>query len=295
MRSLKSLIISACLMMSLCVQAEVIRLWEGDAPGAQGAEDKDIPTLTVFKPEGKATGSSVVICPGGSYWGLADHEGAGYARFLNKYGVTAFVLKYRLASGGYHHPSMISDAARAVRVVRYNAEKWGLDPNRIAIMGSSAGGHLASSLVTHFEKEVPTALDPIDRLSSRPDLGILCYPVVTLGEFTHQGTKENLLGKEPSEGMINYMSGEKMVSKDTPPCFIWHTWEDGAVPVENSLQFAAALRKAGVPFDLHIFEKGGHGMGLAEKKVKEGDTEKTVVHPWGNDLIYWLKARKFVD
>ncbi|MBR4248776.1 MAG: prolyl oligopeptidase family serine peptidase, partial [Verrucomicrobia bacterium] len=170
-----------------------------------------------------------------------------------------------------------------------------LDPNRIAIMGSSAGGHLASSLVTHFEKEVPTALGPIDRLSSRPDLGILCYPVVTLGEFTHQGTKENLLGKEPSEGMINYMSGEKMVSKDTPPCFIWHTREDGAVPVENSLQFAAALRKAGVPFDLHIFEKGGHGMGLAEKKVKEGDTEKTVVHPWGNDLIYWLKARKFVD
>lgn len=278
--------------INFALQAEEIRLWEGNAPGAQGTEGKDIPTLTIFKPE-KPNGASIVICPGGSYWGLADHEGAGYAHYLNKFGITAFVLKYRLASGNYHHPCMLQDASRAIRLVRYHAPEWGLDPNRIGIMGSSAGGHLASSLITHFEKETPAEIDPIERLSSRPDIGILCYAVITMGEFTHNGSKENLLGKNPSEGMINYMSNEKMVSSDTPPCFIWHTWEDNAVPVENSLQFAAALRKAGVPFDLHIYEKGNHGIGLAEKKI-EG-TDQTEVHPWGKDLIYWLKVRKFVE
>ncbi len=281
--------------LSFSLHAEVIRLWDGDAPGAQGSEEKDIPTLTLYKPEGEATGASIVICPGGGYWGLADHEGAGYARFLNKHGVTAFVLKYRLASGGYQHPFILADAARAVRLVRYNAAQWGLDPDRIGIMGSSAGGHLASTLLTHFEKEVPATIDPIDRLSSRPDLGILCYAVITMSELTHGGSRKNLLGENPSEGMLNYMSNEKMVSEETPPCFIWHTWEDSAVPVENSLQFAAALRKAGVPFDLHIFEKGQHGIGLAEKNVTKGDSTQTVVHPWGEDLIYWLKIRKFVS
>lgn len=295
MKSLKGLLIGLCLVLSLSIKAEVVRLWEGDAPGALGSEEKDIPTLTIYKPEGQATGASVVICPGGGYWGLADYEGAGYARFLNKYGVTAFVLKYRLASGGYHHPSMLNDAARAVRLIRYNAEKWGLDSNRIGIMGSSAGGHLASTLLTHFEKEVPAAIDPIDRLSSRPDLGILCYAVITMDKFTHTGSQKNLLGDNPSEGLLSYMSSEKMVSEDTPPCFIWHTWEDKTVPIENSLNFAAALRKSGVPFDLHIFEKGQHGIGLAEKSVTEEGNTKTVVHPWGEDLIYWLKIRKFVS
>lgn len=294
MQKLRKLLIGVCLVLGLSVNAEVIRLWEGDAPGALGKEDKDIPTLTLYKPDAdKANGAAIVICPGGSYWGLAEHEGAGYANYLTKFGITACVLKYRLASGGYHNPAMITDAARAVRVVRYHAKDWGIDPNRVGIMGSSAGGHLASSLVTHYEKEVPNELDPIDKLSSRPDVGILCYAVITMEEdFTHQGTKKNLLGEEPSEGMVDYMSGEKMVSKDTPPCFIWHTWEDNAVPVENSIQFAAALRKAGVPFDLHIYEKGNHGIGLAEKKTESGETD---VHPWGKDLIYWLKIRKFVD
>lgn len=294
MQKLRKLLIGVCLVLGLSVNAEVIRLWEGDAPGALGKEDKDIPTLTIYKPgEGKATGAAIVICPGGSYWGLAEHEGAGYANYLTKFGITAYVLKYRLASGGYHHPAMITDAARAVRLVRYHAKEWGIDPNRVGIMGSSAGGHLASSLVTHYEKEVPNELDPIDKLSSRPDVGILCYAVITLEEdFTHQGTKKNLLGEEPAEGMVDYMSGEKMVSKDTPPCFIWHTWEDNAVPVENSIQFAAALRKAGVPFDLHIYEKGNHGIGLAETKTESGETD---VHPWGKDLVYWLKIRKFVN
>ena len=271
--------------------ADTIRLWEGNAPGAIGTEDKDIPTLTIYKPaEGTANGAAIVICPGGSYWGLAQHEGEGYANYLTKFGITCYVLKYRLASGGYHHPCMINDAARAVRTVRYHAKEWGIDPERVGIMGSSAGGHLASSLVTHWENEVPTALDPIDRLSSRPSVGIICYGVISMGEYTHAGSKKNLLGEDPSEGMLDYMSGEKMTDKNTPPCFIWHTWEDPVVPVENSLMFANALRKSGVPFDLHIYEKGPHGIGLAETKTEDG---KTDVHPWGKDLIYWLKVRNF--
>lgn len=293
--------------ISLSVNGETLRLWEGDAPGALGNADKDIPTITVYRPTSNANGAAIVICPGGSYHGLASHEGEGYARYLNKFGITAFVLKYRLYPAGYHHPCMLQDAARAVRVVRYNAEKWGVDANRVAIMGSSAGGHLASTLVTHFEAANSESKDPIDALSSRPDLGILCYPVVTMGEYTHQGSKMALIGNEPSPELVELLSNEKQVTKDTPPCFIWHTWNDSVVPVENSINLAVALRKNGVPFDLHIFEQGPHGLGLAEKKAEnsasikfygegvELTTNETETHPWGKDLIFWLKVRKFID
>lgn len=262
-------------------------LWPEGAPGALGKEDKDIPTLTPFFPAPeKATGAAMVICPGGGYGGLAPHEGQEYARFLNEHGITGFVLKYRLAPGGYHHPSMLEDAARAVRTVRAKAGEWKLDPKRIGIMGSSAGGHLASTLLTHFDAGKSDAADPIERQSSRPDAGILCYAVITMGQFTHQGSKDNLLGKEPAPELVRELSNELRVTKATPPCFVWHTWEDTVVPVENSLQFADALRKAGVPFDLHVYQKGAHGIGLGSRPYGGGDR-----HPWARDCIFWLKVQ----
>src|SRR6266404_3803527 len=264
-------------------------LWSNGAPGALGQEDKDIPSLTAYLPEAaKASGAAIVICPGGGYGVLAPHEGDGYARFLNEQGIAGFVLKYRLASGGYRHPAMLQDAARALRTVRARANEWNLDPKRIGIMGSSAGGHLASTLLTHFDAGKPDATDPIEGQSSRPDLGILCYAVITMGEFTHQGSKNNLLGKDPSPTLVTELSNELKVTKETPPCFIWHTYEDNAVPVENSLQFAEALRKAGVPFDLHIYERGPHGLGLGSR-----DYDPSKWHAWTRDLIFWLKERGF--
>jgi acetyl esterase/lipase len=265
-------------------------LWPDGAPGALGQEDKDIPTLTPYWPDpAKATGAAIVICPGGGYGGLAPHEGRDYARFLNEQGIAGFVLKYRLASGGYRHPVMLQDAARAVRLVRARAGEWKLDPHRIGIMGSSAGGHLASTLVTHFDAGKPDAADLVDRQSSRPDLGILCYAVITMGQFTHQGSKQNLLGKDPSPELVRELSNELKVTQDTPPCFVWHTYDDNGVPVENSLQFAEALRRAAVPFDLHIYQKGPHGLGLG---TREWNPEKR--HPWTRDCIYWLQVQGFV-
>src|SRR5947208_11034586 len=169
-------------------------LWPDGAPGALGKTDKDIPTLThYFAPAEKATGAAMVICPGGGYAGLANHEGEHYARFLNEQGIAGFVLKYRLGSSGYRHPAMLQDAARAVRIVRARAGEWKVDSKRVGIMGSSAGGHLASTLLTHFDAGKPDANDPVERESSRTGLGILCYPVITMGKFTHQGSKNNLL------------------------------------------------------------------------------------------------------
>jgi len=264
-------------------------LWPDGAPGALGKEDKDIPTLTPYLPEpDKATGAAIVICPGGGYGGLAAHEGKDYARFMNEHGIAGFVLKYRLGSGGYRHPVMLQDAARAVRTVRARAGVWKLDPKRIGIMGSSAGGHLASTLVTHFDAGKPDAADPIERASSRPDAGILCYPVITMGKFTHQGSKRNLLGDDPAPELVRELSNELQVTKDTPPCFIWHTYEDAGVPVENSLQFADALRQAGVPFDLHIYQRGPHGLGLGPR---DWNPEKR--HPWTRDCAFWLQAQGF--
>jgi len=262
-------------------------LWPDGAPGSLGTEPKDIPTLTPFFPSPEtATGAALVILPGGSYGGLAPHEGETYARFFNEHGIAGFVLKYRLGSGGYRHPVMLQDAARALRVVRARAVEWKLDPKRIGIVGSSAGGHLASTLLTHFDAGKPEAEDAVERQSSRPDLGILCYPVITMDKFTHQGSKNNLLGKDPSLELIQELSNELHVTKDTPPCFIWHTCEDPAVPVENSLMFGEALRKAGVPFELHVYEKGAHGLGLGSRPYGGGDR-----HPWSRDCIVWLKER----
>src|SRR5262245_25245669 len=185
-------------------------LWPEGAPGALGKSSNDIPTLTVFLPPAdKASGAAIVVCPGGGYGGLAPHEGADYALFLNQQGVTAFVLRYRLGSQGYRHPRMLEDAQRAIRTVRARAAEWKIDPKRVGIMGSSAGGHLASTALTHFDAGSSNDPDPIERQSSRPDVGILCYAVITMGPNTHQGSKNNLLGKEPSPGLVELLSNEK--------------------------------------------------------------------------------------
>lgn len=270
-------------------QSSAVPLWPEGAPGALGKADKDIPTLTPFLASAdKATGAAIVICPGGGYGHLAAHEGQDYALFLNQHGVSGFVLKYRLGSNNYRHPAMMNDVQRAIRLVRARAAEWKVDPKRVGVMGSSAGGHLASTAVTHFDAGKPDATDPVERESCRPSLGVLCYPVISLGALTHQGSKNNLLGKEPDAELVKLLSNELQVTKETPPCFIWHTWEDTTVKVENSMEFAAALKRNGVPFDLHIYQKGRHGIGLADKPPF-GNT-----HPWAKDLVFWLKTQDFV-
>ncbi|MCX8107467.1 MAG: alpha/beta hydrolase [Verrucomicrobiae bacterium] len=266
-----------------------VLLWPDGAPGALGAQDQDKPTLTPYLPEsGSIPRPAVVICPGGAYAGLAQHEGRDYALWLNSHGIAGFVLKYRLGAHGYRHPAMLQDAARAVRLVRAKSSEWGVDPDRVGIMGSSAGGHLASTLLTHFDKGDPDASDQVERYSSRPDIGILCYPVITMGKYTHEGSRRNLLGDNPSSELVRLLSNELQVTSQTPPCFIWHTYEDEGVPIENSLEFAAALRRAGVPFDLHIYEKGRHGIGLADRPPF------TNPHPWAEDCLFWMKSRGFL-
>lgn len=291
MKSLR--VLGALLAMSLSVFAQnepVLPLWPaGSVPGAKGDGTNDIPTLTAYLPEAdRRSGAAMVICPGGGYGHLAQHEGRDYALFLNREGIACFVLKYRLGSHGYRHPIMLEDAARAVRLVRARAGEWGVDPGRVGIMGSSAGGHLASTLITHFDSGRADAADPVDRQSSRPSVGVLCYPVISLGKFTHQGSKNNLLGASPTTELVEDLSNEKRVRKDGPPVFVWHTVEDNAVPVENSLMFAQALREAGVPFDLHLYEKGRHGIGLMAKPPQFENA-----HPWAADLVFWLRANRF--
>ena len=290
---MKTLFASAILLSSLIMShAEIltpIPLWPDGAPGALGTNAADVPTLTPYLPDPtNATGTAMVICPGGGYSHLAPHEGNDYALWLNQHGVTCFVLKYRLGSRGYHYPAMFDDVTRAMRMVRANAAGWKVDPHRIGIMGSSAGGHLAATLLTHFDSGNINSDDPIVRQSSRPDLGILCYAVITMGEFAHQGSRTNLLGPNPSRKLVKLLSNELQVKTNTPPCFIWCTYEDKTVPMENSLMFAEALRKNHVPFDLHIYQKGGHGMGLKDKPPFAHP------HPWADDCLFWLKAQNFV-
>lgn len=283
--------LSGLLFPAMAQSTNVFPLWPNGAPGALGHEAQDIPTLTAFFPEtNQATVAAMVICPGGGYGHLADHEGKVFAQWLNDHGIAGFVLKYRLGPN-YHHPAMIQDAARAVRMVRARAAEWNLDPKRIGIIGSSAGGHLASTLLTHFDAGDMKAADLIERQSCRPDLGILCYPVITMGKFTHSGSKNNLLGTNASPELVAELSNELHVTEETPPVFLWHTFEDKTVPVENSLQFADALRKAGVTFDLHVYQKGGHGMGLGIREYAPDKISR--MHPWTEDCIYWLKQQGF--
>lgn len=270
-------------------QPAPIRLWPGDAPGALGQKAQDIPTLMPYFPNTKiATGAAILVCPGGGYGHLASHEGEDYALFLNTLGIAGFVLQYRLGTDGYRHPAMLQDAARGLRTIRANAHKWNIQKDKIGIMGSSAGGHLAATLLTHYDGGISDSTDFIERESARPDLGILCYAVITMGEHTHQGSRKNLLGENPSPELVKALSNELHVNAETPPCFIWHTGEDQAVKLENSLGFVAALRQHNVPFDFHLYQKGRHGLGLTDKPPF------TNVHPWALDLKFWLQEQHFV-
>jgi acetyl esterase/lipase len=290
---MKQLLLLASISSSLLSAAPVpsIPLYPNGAADALGTAAKDIPTLTAYLPKDQAAPTTaILICPGGGYGALAAHEGEGYATWLAEHGIAAVVLKYRLGSSGYRHPSMLNDAARGMRLLRSKATEWNIDTNRCGIMGSSAGGHLASTLLTHFDAGKADDKDPIEQLRSRPDFGILCYAVITMGDFTHGGSRKNLLGENPSPELIELLSNEKQVTKETPPCFIWHTWDDSGVKVENSLEFAAAMRRAGVPFDLHVYQKGPHGIGLSIGKNGAAPGE---VHPWAKDLLVWLRQNQW--
>jgi acetyl esterase/lipase len=262
-------------------------LWANGAPGALGHDSTDIPTISLYRPaNGKATGAAMVICPGGSYQNLADHEGHAIAVWLNTLGVTAVVLKYRLGPR-YHYPAPFDDVTRAVRTVRARAAEWGIDPARVGVIGFSAGGHLASTIATHFDAGNPTASDPIDRLSSRPDLAVLAYPVISMEQgITHAGSRRNLLGTDPSQELVALLSNERQVTAQTPPTFLFHTIDDPVVPVENSQRFAAALGVAHVPYELHLYAHGPHGVGLAP--------DDPVLHTWTLLLENWLHGRGFV-
>lgn len=266
---------------------QVIRLWEGAAPGAQGSAESDIPTLTVYLPRAiQARTPAMIVCPGGAYRVLAaNHEGRQVASFLNSLGIAAFVLRYRLGPK-YQHPIELGDAQRAIRMLRARASEWRLDSARIGIMGFSAGGHLAMTASTMFAAGDPRSSDSVERSGSRPDVAVLGYPVISMVEpWTHEGSKNNLLGARPDLALAQRLSGERAVTKDTPPTFIFQTNEDTTVPAENSLHYFLALRKAGVPAEMHVFERGPHGVGLAN--------DDALLAPWSTLLANWLRLQGF--
>lgn len=260
-----------------------VPLWPQGAPGALGVAPKDIPTLTSYVPA-KANGSAMLLIPGGSYSGIYEGQAEPFALWLNEQGISVFVLRYRLGSAGYRYPSQLQDAVEAMRQVRANAVRWNLDAHRIGVMGFSAGGHLVSTLINRPEDgEVPgTTTDA--RVSPRPDLAILCYPVISMTTKPHAASRKNLIGDSPDDTLIRKTSSELQVHPGLPPCFIWHTSEDKMVPVEHTQLYAAALHLNGVPHELHLYQHGDHGTGL----IGTG-------HPWMQDLLFWLKAQKFVE
>jgi acetyl esterase/lipase len=262
-------------------------LWPAGAPGAQGDRPQDKPTLIVYLPD-QPRGVGIVVCPGGGYGNLAmDHEGHQIGRWLNEQGIAAFICDYRHRGKGYGHPAPLQDAQRAIRTVRARAAEFKVDPARIGILGFSAGGHLTSTAVTHFDAGDPAAADPIQRVSSRPDFGILCYPVIAFDQpFTHRGSQRNLLGEGAPAELVASLSNEKQVTDQTPPCFLWHTWEDKSVPPENSVVFYQALLAHKIPAELHIYEKGRHGLGLAK------DTPGASA--WPQACLAWLGQREIL-
>lgn len=248
--------------------------------------NQEAPCITTYLLEGKGPFPVVIVCPGGGYTHHAEHEGEPIAKWLNSIGVSAIVLYYRIAPE--QHPVPLQDAQATIRMTRQSAKKWNIDPERVGILGFSAGGHLASSAGTHFEAGDESADEPINRYSSRPDVMILCYPVITMAspQYAHEGSKLNLLGEQPGLSLVRKMSIEKQVTENTPPAFLWHTADDEAVSVENSLMFARSLGKFNIPYALHIFESGKHGLGLAEDHPE--------ANLWPNLCEAWLKNRKFI-
>jgi len=283
-------------------QDKTLNIWKGEIPGSiKCSSYKEVldttggwsrlskvsnPRIDIYLAPGKiSTGTAVIICPGGAYGLLAiGHEGIQVAKWFNSLGISAFVLKYRLPSDSIMKDKTIGplqDAQEALRLVRRNAKEWKLNPNKIGIMGFSAGGHLASTLSTHYADQVYT---PFDSTSARPDFSILIYPVVTMNKaFTHQGSKDNLLGLNPSEELVTKYSNELQVNEKTPPAFLINAIDDRSVPVENSINYVLAMKKFKVPCELHLYESGGHGFGLGRTK----NTEST----WPDACVKWLKQR----
>ncbi len=257
-------------------------LWPGAVPFSLGNEEKDVPAVTPYVPPlWKMNRRAIVIFPGGGYGGLAPYEGEGYAEFFAKQGFFCFVVKYRLGGAdGYHHPVQISDAARAVRFVRSLAPELGFRPECVGVMGSSAGGHLAASVATVPQlARTGEGEGNAAAFSSRPSFSVLCYPVITLdAPFAHQGSRQALLGPHSSTEDEQLLSLEKSVTPETSPTFLFHRLGDTAVPVENSLLYAEALRKNKVRFELHMYERGEHGGGLDDG------------HPWVAEAIRWMNA-----
>ncbi len=285
---------------------KTIRLWPGKIPFSTGVVEKEIvtdrghvrnvqdPELIVYLPEKeKATGAAVVICPGGGYAVLAiGHEGHDIAKWFNEFGVAGIVLKYRLPTSDNivnNKEVPLSDVQRAIRTVRFNAEKWGISHDKIGVMGFSAGGHLASAAGTHFNDRLNVPEDDMQKVSCRPDFMILVYPVISMSEgYMHRGSMKNLLGPNAArEDMIRF-SNDLQVTADTPPAFLVHSSDDKAVPVQNSISFYTALQKNGVLSELHIFKSGGHGYGLGRK---DGASHNL----WPENCKAWMKEMKFIE
>ena len=286
-------------------QEKIIKVWPGKIPGAienSVYKEEDLtnesgvyriskvtdPTLTVFAPpKEKANGTAIIICPGGGYEHLAyAHEGVATAKWLNEIGITAFILKYRLPSDLIMKDKSVGplqDAQEAMRIVRRNAKEWDINPDKIGIIGFSAGGHLASTLCTHYNDEVYNA----DTTSARPDFSILLYPVISMKpDITHKGSRENLLGSNPTKTEIENFSNDLQVNKNTPPAFIVLAENDKSVPVQNSINYFLALKKFNIPAELHIFQTGGHGFGMGKK----GETESY----WPEVCKNWLQVMGYL-
>lgn len=258
-------------------------LWQNGAPYAVGDSAEDQPAITAYLADGDNR-PSIIICPGGGYAGRADHEGEPIARWLNALGISAFVVRYRVAP--YTYPCALLDVQRAIRTVRQEADRFRIDPKKVGLLGFSAGGHLTANAGTSYDLGNALADDRIERQSCRPDLLVLCYPVITMMDpYTHEGSRNNLLGEAANSEAFEHHSNEKNVTADTPPTFLWHTADDGAVSVENSLMFASALSKHKVPFDLHVYTKGRHGLGLAD--------EEEHTKGWTDVCAKWLVYNHF--
>ncbi len=290
---------------SLSAQTRSIDLWDGNVPGAipnsSYQQKVDVPdnwiekqfvvepTLNMYPaPVEKANGTAVIICPGGGYWGLAfAHEGIEVAKWFNSMGITAFVLKYRLPDNSIMVDKSIGpmqDGQEAIRNVRRHAKEWGIDPHKIGVMGFSAGGHLASTLSTHYNEKV---YDPVDNTSARPDFSLLIYPVISMDTtITHGGSRYNLLGDNPSQEQVKRFSNELQVNNETPPAFLVHSMDDDAVPVQNSIEYGLALKRNNIPCELHLYEKGGHGYGLG----RSSDTKSN----WPEACHQWLETNGFL-
>jgi acetyl esterase/lipase len=278
-----------CLHPSHAADPVTIKLWENGAPGSPATKPEDQPALFMSKPSGNSTSTGAIVLPGGGYGHLAmDHEGKQIAEWLNSMGITALVLKYRMSATGHKHPVPMMDGQRAIRLVRARAKDFGIDPSRLGVMGFSAGGHLASTLGTHFDAGKQGDADAIEQASSRPDFLILCYPVISLSaDFAHGGSRKNLLGESPDPKLVKCLSNETQVTAKTPPTFIFQTSEDTAVPPQNCIAFYLALHKAGVPAEMHIFQAGRHGVGLAKGLP--------ATKAWPDLCREWLKMRGLLE